>query len=136
MYYSSKEDNVCYDADLPLDEIIPNIVLGAPKVSKRPRVVNGNNAITGHPRSVIYVGPPTKRAMHDACVRYPEFWTAFAPFHGRGPKKTQLKRFREHLKQRPQLVSAIRRLLKNKDLACLCAPRLCHADILLKIANE
>jgi len=26
--------------------------------------------------------------------------------------------------------------LKNKDLVCFCAPKRCHGDYLLKIANE
>ena len=30
---------------------------------------------------------------------------------------------------------AIRKELKGKDLVCWCAPKSCHADILLEIAN-
>ncbi len=26
--------------------------------------------------------------------------------------------------------------LKNKDLVCCCAPKACHGDILIKLANE
>jgi hypothetical protein len=29
-----------------------------------------------------------------------------------------------------------RELLRGKDLVCWCAPKPCHADILLRIANE
>lgn len=32
--------------------------------------------------------------------------------------------------------AAIKRQLKGKDLVCWCAPLACHADILLKIAND
>ena len=30
----------------------------------------------------------------------------------------------------------IRRELRGKDLVCFCAPKPCHADVLLEIAND
>jgi hypothetical protein len=33
-------------------------------------------------------------------------------------------------------VESIRSELKGKDLACWCAPELCHGDVLLAVANE
>lgn len=34
------------------------------------------------------------------------------------------------------LREAVKRELKGKNLLCFCAPKKCHADILLRIANE
>ncbi len=33
------------------------------------------------------------------------------------------------------LRAQIRRELRGKDLVCWCAPRICHGDIILRIAN-
>lgn len=33
-------------------------------------------------------------------------------------------------------IEEIKKDLKGKDLVCWCAPKPCHADILLKLANE
>lgn len=33
-------------------------------------------------------------------------------------------------------IEEIRKELKGKDLICWCAPEVCHADVLLEIANE
>lgn len=35
----------------------------------------------------------------------------------------------------PQIAERARKELKGKDLVCWCAPKPCHADILLEIAN-
>jgi len=36
----------------------------------------------------------------------------------------------------PQLVERVKTELKGKDLVCFCAPKRCHGDTLLRIANE
>ena len=36
----------------------------------------------------------------------------------------------------PPTKEKIKLFLKGKDLVCWCAPKACHGDILLKIANE
>lgn len=35
----------------------------------------------------------------------------------------------------PELVELAKKELKGKDLVCWCAPKLCHGDVLLEIAN-
>lgn len=47
-----------------------------------------------------------------------------------------IKAYEEYLRQDPLLLKDVKRELKGKDLVCWCAPRRCHADVLLKIANE
>jgi len=38
--------------------------------------------------------------------------------------------------QCPEFIEFVKRDLKGCDLVCFCAPKRCHADFLLKIANE
>lgn len=40
------------------------------------------------------------------------------------------------LHTRADLVAAARRELRGRDLSCWCAPRACHADVLLRVANS
>jgi hypothetical protein len=43
--------------------------------------------------------------------------------------------FREHLRERPELVAAIRAELAGRDLCCWCPSGWpCHADVLLAVA--
>jgi hypothetical protein len=46
------------------------------------------------------------------------------------------KMFEEWVMQQHQLVLDIKKELKGKNLICYCAPKSCHADTLLRIANE
>ena len=53
-----------------------------------------------------------------------------------GTREDVLRKYEEFLTSQPGLIRAIRRELRGKDLVCWCAPAACHADILLRIANE
>lgn len=35
----------------------------------------------------------------------------------------------------PTLINAMKKELKGKNLVCFCSPKLCHGDVILKIAN-
>lgn len=35
-----------------------------------------------------------------------------------------------------ELTKLVKSQLKGKDLVCFCAPKRCHGDVLLKVANE
>lgn len=45
-------------------------------------------------------------------------------------------KYEEWLLSQKDLVSRVKSELKGKDLVCWCAPRACHGDVLLKIANQ
>jgi hypothetical protein len=47
-----------------------------------------------------------------------------------------IEQYRTYLKTRPDLIEAAKKELRGKVLGCWCAPRLCHGDVLLEIANE
>lgn len=40
------------------------------------------------------------------------------------------------VRDNPEYIAQIRRELRGKTLGCWCAPRACHGDILLEIANS
>lgn len=42
---------------------------------------------------------------------------------------------REWLRSQPELILAAKRELAGKDLVCFCAPKGCHGDVLLEVAN-
>lgn len=44
-------------------------------------------------------------------------------------------KYREWLLAQPRLVEEARQELRGRDLICWCAPKRCHAEVLLEIAN-
>lgn len=75
------------------------------------------------PASFVYVGRPSK-------------WGN--PFR-RGVDGTRtevIARFEASLRADPRRLAEVRRELRGKHLVCWCAPLPCHADVLLRIANE
>lgn len=53
-----------------------------------------------------------------------------------GSRKEVCDQYEQLLLSSPDLIDRVKRELRGKDLVCSCAPRTCHGDILLKIANE
>jgi len=43
--------------------------------------------------------------------------------------------YEKWIQTQPDLMNSLHEL-KNKTLACWCAPKRCHADVLLKLANK
>lgn len=53
-----------------------------------------------------------------------------------GTRVEVIDKFEVWLKAQPELVEAVRRELRGKDLLCWCHPKPCHGDVLMRIANE
>lgn len=93
-----------------------------------PKVYNKHHGDA--PKDAVYVGRPT------------EWGNPFTHMRGTvaafkvDDRDQAIKSFEEHLNERPHLKEKIKEQLKGKDLVCWCAPLPCHADILLRIANE
>lgn len=51
-------------------------------------------------------------------------------------REVAVARFAEWLESQPTLVARARRELRGRDLVCWCAPLACHADVLLRVAND
>lgn len=52
-----------------------------------------------------------------------------------GDRATVVKRYEDRLAARPDLLMALEKELRGKDLVCWCAPQACHGDVLLRFAN-
>jgi len=52
-----------------------------------------------------------------------------------GTREEVIAKYRVWLSRQPELVAALPEL-RGKDLACWCAPELCHADVLLQLSAE
>jgi hypothetical protein len=75
------------------------------------------------PKDAIYVGRPSP------------FGNPFKIFLD-GGRDAVIELYEKWVNERPDLLEKIKKELKGKDLVCWCAPKRCHADVLLKIANE
>lgn len=74
------------------------------------------------PAGAVYVGRPSKFGN---------------PIHLQSERgrESVLQRYEDWLMTQPELLAAARAELRGKDLVCHCAPKPCHADILMRIAN-
>ena len=52
-----------------------------------------------------------------------------------GTSEEVRQKFKVYVEGRPKLMAAIKEYLKGKDLVCSCAPKPCHGDYLLELAN-
>lgn len=75
------------------------------------------------PKDAVYIGRPT-------------IWGN--PFQMTGPdtRGNVVAEYEKWLMNQPDLVAMVRKQLRGMNLVCFCAPKACHGDILLKIANE
>lgn len=74
------------------------------------------------PRDAIYVGRPSI------------FGNPFI-IGKHGTRSEVIEKYRLYLLSKKHLLEQLT-ILTGKDLVCWCAPQPCHADILLKLANE
>lgn len=85
-----------------------------------PKVYNKRK--NGYPKDAIYVGRPSKWGNPFTVKEY-----------GRGKALDEYEMW-IRVTDKPTLKDIME--LRGKDLLCWCAPEPCHADILLRIANE
>lgn len=85
-----------------------------------PKVYNKHH--NDAPPEAVYVGRPTK-------------WGNPWSIGGRCPREEAIRFYKETVFSR-HTKEEIQSELRGKDLVCWCAPKPCHADILLEIANQ
>jgi hypothetical protein len=51
-----------------------------------------------------------------------------------GSRDEVIAQYRDWLQRQPELMAALSEL-RGKDLACWCAPKRCHAEVLRELAN-
>ncbi|MDD2766075.1 MAG: DUF4326 domain-containing protein [Opitutaceae bacterium] len=87
-----------------------------------PKILNKHHFPSGVPEGAVYIGRPSK-------------WGNPFAIGKDGDRETVIAKFREWIAGQPGLIEAARRELAGRDLVCFCAPRPCHGDVLLEIAN-
>lgn len=85
-----------------------------------PKVYNKHHK--NAPADAIYVGRPTK-------------WGNPFEIGVHGDRGTVIHMYKNLVNELPGRIAEIKSELAGKDLVCWCAPKPCHADILLEIAN-
>jgi hypothetical protein len=53
-----------------------------------------------------------------------------------GNRQEVVEKYAEWVLTQPELLATIQAELNGKVLGCWCAPKLCHGDILVELANE
>lgn len=88
--------------------------------------------------------PPKPRVVHckrekfDVYIGRPSKWGnpfRIGPGIQEAARADAIAAFRAHLMRHPELLTAAKSELRGKTLGCYCAPRPCHGDVLLEIAN-
>ena len=87
-----------------------------------PKVLNIKD-IKNFNEDTVYIGRPSK-------------WGNPFVIGKDGNRKEVIQKYEEYLKQNNDLIVAVKKELKGKNLVCHCAPLKCHGDVLLQIANE
>lgn len=75
------------------------------------------------PKGAVYIGRPTR-------------WGNPFKVGVDGDRQAVIEKYEKWVRDQPDLIALIKKHLKGKDLVCFCAPKACHGDVLLKIANE
>jgi len=86
-----------------------------------PAVLNKHR--DGVPTGSVYIGRPTK-------------WGNPFVVGKDGTREEVVEMYRAWLAGQPGLVADARRELAGKNLVCFCAPKACHGDVLMEIANN
>ena len=75
-----------------------------------------------------------KRSGYDVYVGRPSKWGNPFVIGRDGEREQVIEKYRQWLLGQPALLAALPEL-KGKTLACWCAPKACHGDVLAELAN-
>jgi len=75
------------------------------------------------PPDAVYIGRPSK-------------WGNPFVIGKDGDREDVIRKYREWLLSRPELIEQARKELRGRDLVCFCAPKPCHGDVLIEVANS
>jgi len=76
-----------------------------------------------------------KKEPYDVYVGRPSKWGNPFEIGKDGTREEVIEKYREWILDNSDLLKDIHEL-KGKTLACWCAPKSCHGDVLLELANE
>ena len=76
-----------------------------------------------------------KREPYDVYIGRPGPWGNPFEIGYDGTRADVVKKYREWLLNKPEMVAKVRSELKGKVLGCWCAPKQCHGDVLVEVAT-
>lgn len=76
-----------------------------------------------------------KKAKFDVYVGRPSKWGNPFVIGKDGDRAAVIRKYEAWVKSKPELMAALPEL-SGKVLACWCAPQACHADVLVRLANQ
>ena len=94
-----------------------------------PKIINMHGRHGQVPEDAVYVG----RAEGRVGLRKSK-WANDYRVGCDGTLDEVIEKYRAWLLQQPDLLAALPEL-RGRDLACWCAPKRCHAEVLLELAN-
>lgn len=77
-----------------------------------------------------------KKEDFDVYIGRPSIWGNPFKLEKESDRETVIQQYREWLQKQPELIQRAKQELRGKVLGCWCAPRSCHGDVLLQVANE
>lgn len=77
-----------------------------------------------------------KKEKFDVYIGRPSVWGNPYPMFSEDDRSEVISKYREWILAQPQLIERAKKELRGKVLACWCAPRPCHGDVLMEIANS
>ena len=86
-----------------------------------PQVLNKYKS--GVPEGSVYIGRPSK-------------WGNPFSIGKDGTREEVIAKYLGWILTHPEKMEDAQRELQGRNLVCFCAPKACHGDILLRIANE
>lgn len=76
-----------------------------------------------------------KKSAYDVYIGRPSIWGNPFTIGKDGDRDTVIRKYREWIATRPDLIERAKKELRGKRLACWCRPQECHGDVLAEIAN-
>lgn len=91
-------------------------------IKKQVKIPKVLNKYTDDCRNAVYIGRGSKYGNPYVIDRD-------------GTREEVVEKYRKYIEGYPELIALVKRNLRGKNLVCYCAPKSCHGDILLEIAN-
>lgn len=83
----------------------------------------------------VYKSPGVKTRPDCVYIGRPSKWGNPFAIGKDGTREEVVEKYRTYLLSRQELVEQAKKELVGKNLVCFCAPKLCHGDILIEVAN-
>lgn len=76
-----------------------------------------------------------KREKYDVYIGRPSAWGNPFSMNSESERDAVVEKYKKWLMAQPRLIERAQRELRGQVLGCWCAPRRCHGDVLIAVAN-